>query len=74
MCVSSVNTYSENSENILTEELLLAGLDSSHHPVFAGGPRIEGRAEHATMLGVFKTFLGMKFKDFLRCYKAVTST
>ncbi len=30
LCVSSVNTYSEISEKILTEELLLAGLDSSH--------------------------------------------
>jgi hypothetical protein len=57
LCVSSVNTYSEFSEKILTEELLLAGLDSSHRPVFAGSPRIEGRAEHATMRSRFKSFL-----------------
>jgi hypothetical protein len=32
----------ENIRKIPAEELLLAVLDSSHHPAFAGSPRIEG--------------------------------
>jgi hypothetical protein len=57
LCVSSVNTYSKNPERMPTEELLLAGLDSSHRLDFSSGPRIEGRAEHATKGGSFKSFL-----------------
>jgi hypothetical protein len=71
LCVSSVNTYSGNPEIFLTEELLLAGLDSSHRPVFAGSPRIEGRAEHVPMCSLFKSFLPNKINVSLTHYFAI---
>jgi hypothetical protein len=70
-CVSSVNTYSKISEKILAEEQLLAVLDSSHHPVLAGSPRIEGRAEHARLRRLFKTFLSVKIWNSLINYMPV---
>jgi hypothetical protein len=67
-CVSPVNTYCKVSEKTLAEGPLLAVLDSPHRPAFAGGPRIEGRAEHARKLGLFKSFLLARNLGFINAF------
>jgi hypothetical protein len=67
-CVSPVNTYCKVSEKTLAGGPLLAVLDSPHRPAFAGGPRIEGRAEHARKLGLFKTFLLARNWKFINIF------